>query len=65
VVRGTGADVTFAATQPLTVVMGQRTEELDDAELRFFVGRALEQARAGTLAVRACRSTICADSCAG
>jgi hypothetical protein len=46
-----GADVTFAATQPLTVVMGQRTEELDDAELRFFVGRALEQARAGTLAV--------------
>jgi Tfp pilus assembly protein PilF len=51
VVRGTGADVTFAATQPLTVVMGQRTEELDIAELRFFVGRALEQARAGTLAV--------------
>jgi hypothetical protein len=51
VVRGTGADVTFAATQPLTVVMGQRTEELDDGELRFFVGRALEQARAGTLAV--------------
>ena len=51
VVRGTGADVTFAATQPLTVVMGQRTEELDVAELRFFVGRALEQARAGTLAV--------------
>ena len=51
VVRGSGADVTFAATQPLTVVMGQRTEELDVAELRFFVGRALEQARAGTLAV--------------
>jgi len=51
VVRGAGADVTFAATQPLTVVMGQRAEELDDGELRFFVGRALEQARAGTLAV--------------
>ena len=51
VVRGKGADVSFAATQPLTVVMGQRTEDLEPAELRFFVGRALEQARAGTMAV--------------
>ena len=51
VVRGAGADVTFAATQPLTVVMGQRAEDLDVAGLRFLVGRALEQARAGTLAV--------------
>ena len=51
VVRGAGADVTFAATQPLTVIMGARAEDLDVAELRFLVGRALEQARAGTLAV--------------
>jgi tetratricopeptide (TPR) repeat protein len=51
VVRGEGADVTFAASRPLTVIMGQRAEELDVAELRFLVGRALEQARAGTLAV--------------
>jgi hypothetical protein len=51
VVRGAGADVTFAVTQPLTVVMGQRAEDLEVAELRFLVGRALEQARAGTMAV--------------
>ena len=51
VVRGEGADVTFAASQPLMVIMGQKAEDLDVAELRFFVGRALEQARAGTLAV--------------
>ena len=51
VVRGEGAEVTFAATQPLTVIMGARVESLDVAELRFLVGRALEQARAGTLAV--------------
>ena len=51
VVRGAGADVTFATTQPLTVVMGQRAEGLEGAELRFLVGRALDQARAGTLAV--------------
>jgi hypothetical protein len=50
-VRGQGADVTFAASQPLTIVMGQRCESLEDAELRFFVARALEQARAGTMAV--------------
>ena len=51
VVRGEGADVTFAASQPLMVVVGQKAEDLEVAELRFFVGRALEQARAGTLAV--------------
>jgi len=51
VVRGVGADVTFAASQPLMVLVGQRAEDLEIAELRFFVGRALEQARAGTLAV--------------
>ena len=51
VVRGPGADVSFAATQPLTVIMGARAEDLDIVELRFLVGRALEQARAGTLAV--------------
>jgi hypothetical protein len=39
VVRGAGADVTFAATQPLTVIMGARAEDLDVAELRFS-GRA-------------------------
>jgi hypothetical protein len=50
-VRGTGADVTFAATQPLTVVIGWRAENLEAPELRFFIGRALEQARAGTIAV--------------
>jgi hypothetical protein len=31
--------------------MGQRAEGLEGAELRFLVGRALDQARAGTLAV--------------
>ncbi|MGA7741639.1 MAG: tetratricopeptide repeat protein [Polyangia bacterium] len=51
VVRGAGAEVTFAVTQPLTVVVGERAESLDVAELCFLVGRALEQARAGTLAV--------------
>ena len=51
VVRGAGTDVTFATTQPLTVIVGQRAEDLDVGELRFLVGRALEQARAGTLAV--------------
>jgi hypothetical protein len=51
VVRGAGIDVTFAASRPLVVVIGQRAEDLEVAQLRFFVGRALEQARAGTLAV--------------
>ena len=51
VVRGEGVEVTFAASRPLMVIMGQKAEDLDVAELRFFVGRALEQARAGTLAV--------------
>ena len=49
VVRGAGADGTFAVTQPLTVVMGQRAEDLEVAELRFLVGRALEQARSRCL----------------
>jgi tetratricopeptide (TPR) repeat protein len=51
VVRGAGVDVTFAASRPLMVLVGQRAEDLEVSELRFFIGRALEQARAGTLAV--------------
>jgi hypothetical protein len=48
---GEGADVSFAPAQPLTVVMGRRTQDLATAEVRFLLARALEQARAGTLAV--------------
>ena len=51
VAQGHGADVTFSATQPLTILIGRRAEALAPPDLRFFVARALEQARAGTLAV--------------
>jgi hypothetical protein len=51
VAQGHGMDVTFSATQPLSILIGRRAENLPAPELRFFVARALEQARAGTLAV--------------
>jgi tetratricopeptide (TPR) repeat protein len=51
IAHGDGGDVTFSATQPLTIMIGRKAESLAPAELRFFVARALEQARAGTLAV--------------
>jgi tetratricopeptide (TPR) repeat protein len=51
VAQGHGADVTFSATQPLCILIGRRAETLPAADLRFLVARALEQARAGTLAV--------------
>jgi tetratricopeptide (TPR) repeat protein len=51
VAQGHGVDVTFTATQPLSILIGRRAESLAAADLRFFVARALEQARAGTLAV--------------
>lgn len=51
VAQGHGADVTFSASQPLCILIGGRAEALPPADLRFLLGRALEQARAGTLAV--------------
>jgi tetratricopeptide (TPR) repeat protein len=51
VAQGHGMDVTFTATQPLSILIGRRAEALAADDLRFFVARALEQARAGTLAV--------------
>ena len=51
VAQGHGVDVTFTATQPLSILIGRRAEALAASDLRFFVARALEQARAGTLAV--------------
>jgi hypothetical protein len=51
VAQGHGVDVTFTATQPLSILIGRRAETLAADDLRFFVARALEQARAGTLAV--------------
>jgi hypothetical protein len=51
VAQGHGADVTFSASQPLCILIGRRAESLPPADLRFLLGRALEQARAGTLAV--------------
>ena len=51
VAQGHGMDVTFTATQPLSILIGRRAESLAPSDLRFFVARALEQARAGTLAV--------------
>jgi tetratricopeptide (TPR) repeat protein len=51
VAQGHGMDVTFTATQPLSILIGRRAEALAAPDLRFFVARALEQARAGTLAV--------------
>jgi tetratricopeptide (TPR) repeat protein len=51
VAQGRGADVTFTATQPMSLLIGRRAESLPAAELRFFVARAFEQARAGTMAV--------------
>jgi hypothetical protein len=51
VAQGHGMDVTFSATQPLSILIGRRAESLAASDLRFFVARALEQARAGTLAV--------------
>jgi tetratricopeptide (TPR) repeat protein len=57
---GDGADVTFSATQPLSIMIGRKAESLAPAELRFFVARALEQARAGTLAVlRMSQGNLC------
>jgi hypothetical protein len=50
-VHGEGTEVTFAAVQPLTLVLGRRAERLARPELDFLLARALEQARAGTLAV--------------
>jgi tetratricopeptide (TPR) repeat protein len=51
VAQGHGMDVTFTATQPLSILIGRRAEALAADDLRFFVARALEQSRAGTLAV--------------
>jgi tetratricopeptide (TPR) repeat protein len=51
VAHGEGTDVTFTATQPLCILIGRKAEALSAADLRFFTARALEQARAGTLAV--------------
>jgi tetratricopeptide (TPR) repeat protein len=51
VAQGHGADVTFSASQPLCILIGRRAESLAPSDLRFLLGRALEQARAGTLAV--------------
>jgi hypothetical protein len=51
VAQGHGMDVTFTATQPLSILIGRRAEALAASDLRFFVARALEQARAGTLTV--------------
>jgi len=51
VVHGEGMDVTLSATQPASVLVGRRAESMPAAELCFFLARALEQARAGTLAV--------------
>jgi hypothetical protein len=51
VAQGHGADVTFSASQPLCILIGRRAEDLPPVDLRFLVARALEQARAGTLAV--------------
>jgi len=50
VAQGHGADVTFTATQPMSLLIGRRAESLPAGELRFFVARAFEQARAGTMA---------------
>lgn len=49
--QGHGVDVTLSASHPLSILIGRRAESLASTELRFFVARALEQARAGTLAV--------------
>jgi hypothetical protein len=49
--QGHGMDVTFTATQPLSILIGRKAESLAASDLTFFVARALEQARAGTLAV--------------
>ena len=51
VAYGDGVDVTLSATQPLRILIGRRAEALQPEDLRFFVARALEQARAGTLAL--------------
>jgi tetratricopeptide (TPR) repeat protein len=51
VAHGEGVDVTLSANQPLRILIGRRAEALPPEELRFFVARALEQARAGTLAL--------------
>jgi hypothetical protein len=41
----------LSANQPLRILIGRRAEALGPEDLRFFVARALEQARAGTLAL--------------
>jgi tetratricopeptide (TPR) repeat protein len=51
VAQGHGADVTLSASQPLCILVGRRAEALPPSDLRFLLARALEQARAGTLAV--------------
>jgi tetratricopeptide (TPR) repeat protein len=51
VAHGDGVDITLSATQPLRVLIGRRAESLQVEDLRFFVARALEQVRAGTLAL--------------
>lgn len=49
--HGEGTEVTLSATQPLRILIGRRAESFPPEELRFFVARVLEQARAGTLAL--------------
>jgi hypothetical protein len=51
VAQGDGVEVSFAPSQPLCITIGRRAESLSAPELRFFVARVLEQARAGTLTV--------------
>jgi tetratricopeptide (TPR) repeat protein len=50
-VQGEGMDVTLAPTPPLSIILGRKAESLSSAELAFYVARALEQVRGGTLAV--------------
>ena len=51
VLHGDGVDVTLSVAQPLSILVGRRAELLPEPDLCFFLARALEQARAGTLAV--------------
>jgi tetratricopeptide (TPR) repeat protein len=50
-VQGEGMDVTLAPTPPLSIILGRKAESLAPNELSFYVARALEQVRGGTLAV--------------
>lgn len=50
-IHGEGVEVALAPTSPVTIILGRKAELLALSEFDFYVARAFEQVRGGTLAV--------------